>query len=186
MHWRLVLPFFALLIAIALGVWRIGEPQKDRSPDPRSPGEPASGSPSPRSGTSAPRSAAPAAAAPAPPSEAMVQQDGDAAYYADKYQGRQTASGAPFNQDDLTAASPSLPLGARALVIDQENGRSVEVTINDRGPGIEGRVIDLSRKAAEQLGFKTQGVAPVHIEVRPSRQPTRELADEVQRQAGSP
>jgi rare lipoprotein A len=115
----------------------------------------------------------------------VLRQEGDASYYAEKYQGQKTASGERFNQDELTAASRMFPLGARATVVDRLNGRSVEVTINDRGPNVEGRVLDLSRRAAEQLGMTAEGVVPVHIEARPSQQPTPELAEEVSQKARS-
>lgn len=72
-----------------------------------------------------------------------------------------TASGAMMNPDKLTAAHRSLPFGTKLKVTNKDNGRSVTVTINDRGPFIKGRVIDLSRAAAERLGFKNDGVAPV-------------------------
>jgi rare lipoprotein A len=117
--------------------------------------------------------------------EPVLRQDGAASYYAEKYQGKKTASGERFDQDELTAASPILPIGARATIVDQSNGRSVEVTINDRGPNVEGRIVDLSRRAAEQLGMKEQGVVPVHVEAHPSQQPTPELAEKVAQQARS-
>jgi peptidoglycan lytic transglycosylase len=117
--------------------------------------------------------------------EPVLRRDGAASYYAEKYQGKKTASGEPFNKDDLTAASPILPMGARATVVDQLNGRSVEVTVNDRGPNVEGRIIDLSKRAAEQLGMTEQGVIPVHVEAHPSQQPTPELAQKVAQQARS-
>lgn len=72
-----------------------------------------------------------------------------------------TASGAMMNPNAMTAAHRSLPFGTKLTVTNKRNGRSVKVTINDRGPFIKGRVIDLSRAAAEKLGFKDKGVAPV-------------------------
>jgi rare lipoprotein A (peptidoglycan hydrolase) len=115
--------------------------------------------------------------------EPVLREEGRAAYYADKYQGRTTASGQEFNQNDLSAASRTLPLGARAKVVHRENGKSVDVTINDHGPNVDGRIIDLSKRAAEQLDMIEEGVAPVHVEARPSYQPTPELAGKVLREA---
>jgi rare lipoprotein A len=115
----------------------------------------------------------------APEREPVFEQDGEAAYYADKYQGRTTASGEPADQNDLKAASRTLPLGAHVTVTHRENGRSVSVVVNDRGPNVEGRVIDLSKEAARRLDMTHDGVAPVRIEARPSQQPTPELRDQV-------
>lgn len=83
---------------------------------------------------------------------------GMASYY---WQGTRTASGARFNPNGLTAAHRSLPFGTRVRVTNLNNGRSVTVTINDRGPFIKGRVIDLSRGAAQAVGMTASGVAPV-------------------------
>lgn len=87
---------------------------------------------------------------------------GLASYY---WQGTQTASGARFNPSAMTAAHRSLPFGTRVLVTNKSNGRSVTVTINDRGPFIKGRIIDLSSGAAGVIGMKGAGVAPVSITV---------------------
>jgi rare lipoprotein A len=87
---------------------------------------------------------------------------GMASYY---WQGQMTASGARFNPGGLTAAHRTLPFGTRVLVTNRNNGRSVTVTINDRGPFIKGRIIDLSRGAASVIGMTGSGVAPVSITV---------------------
>lgn len=87
---------------------------------------------------------------------------GMASYY---WQGQRTASGAAFNPDGLTAAHRTLPFGTRVRVTHAGNGRSVDVIINDRGPFIGGRVIDLSRGAARVIGMTGQGVASVRMEV---------------------
>ena len=81
------------------------------------------------------------------------QQVGKASWYGPGFHGKRTASGQRFNQDALTAAHPRLPLGSRAKVTNLHNGREVEVTINDRGPHGGGRIIDLSRAAARELGM---------------------------------
>jgi rare lipoprotein A len=87
---------------------------------------------------------------------------GMASYY---WQGQMTASGARFNPSALTAAHRSLPFGTRVRVTNRSNGRSVVVTINDRGPFIGGRIIDLSRAAAQAISMTGQGVAAVSLEI---------------------
>jgi len=89
---------------------------------------------------------------------------GSASWYGPGLEGRPTASGRPFDPRALTAAHPALPLGTKAVVTDLANGRSVEVEIDDRGPYVPGRVIDLSLAAAERLGMVEAGVAPVLVE----------------------
>jgi rare lipoprotein A len=89
---------------------------------------------------------------------------GDASYYSDKLAGRPTASGEPYAPKALTAAHRTLPFGTIVLV-EREDGRKVEVRINDRGPFKGGRVIDLSRRAAEELGMIREGVVPVVVRV---------------------
>ena len=92
------------------------------------------------------------------------KQVGEASWYGPGFQGRETASGETFDQKAMTAAHPSLPLGSKAQVTNLENGKSVEVIINDRGPDAKGRAIDLSGGAANQLDMKEQGTAQVKIE----------------------
>ncbi|HWG79442.1 MAG TPA: septal ring lytic transglycosylase RlpA family protein [Stellaceae bacterium] len=92
-------------------------------------------------------------------------QVGVASWYGDRFKRRPTASGEPFDPKDITAAHRTLPLGTIARVTNLANGRSILVRINDRGPYAQGRVIDLSRSAAAQLGMKQDGVAQVRIEV---------------------
>src|SRR5204863_5501486 len=84
-----------------------------------------------------------------------VGETGIASVYGDRLQGRATASGEPYARDALTAAHRTLPLGSRARVTNLKNNRSVIVRINDRGPHIAGRILDLSRGAAKQLGVRT-------------------------------
>jgi rare lipoprotein A len=108
-------------------------------------------------------------------SEPLVEQHGIASYYADRFHGQKTANGEIFRQDRLTAASRDLPLGTMVTVTNEENGKSVNVKVNDRGPYVGGRVIDLSKTAAARIGIKEQGIAPVKVEARPSSQPTPEL-----------
>lgn len=94
----------------------------------------------------------------------VVEQLGEASFYGDGFHGKKTASGERFDQNDLTAAHPSLPLGTNATVTNLETGNSVDVKINDRGPHAKGRDIDLSKGAAKELGMTKDGVAPVKIE----------------------
>ncbi len=90
---------------------------------------------------------------------------GVASFYGGRFHGRLTASGTPFNQNGMTAAHRSLPFGTRVRVTHLGNGRSVEVRINDRGPFVGGRIIDLSHGAAGVIGMHSQGVARVKVTV---------------------
>jgi peptidoglycan lytic transglycosylase len=92
-------------------------------------------------------------------------QLGTASWYGKFFQGRTTASGVPFDENQLTCAHRTLPLGSVLRVTNLENHRSVIVTVNDRGPVPESRVIDLSHAAADALGFSGQGLAPVKVEL---------------------
>ncbi|WP_089724203.1 septal ring lytic transglycosylase RlpA family protein [Candidatus Thiosymbion oneisti] len=88
-----------------------------------------------------------------------------ASYYGGRFHGRMTASGEIFNQWTRSAAHKSLPLGAKVRVTKLSDGRSIVVRINDRGPFVKGRIIDLSRKAAQDLGIIKHGLAKVKVEV---------------------
>lgn len=90
--------------------------------------------------------------------------EGTASYYGKAHHGKRTASGERFNQNALTAAHRTLPFGTRVKVTNLANGRSVIVRINDRGPFGRGRIIDVSRKAAEQLNMLRTGTARVRLE----------------------
>src|SRR5260370_35862514 len=103
---------------------------------------------------------------PAPPSPAARSSIiGLASWYGPGFNGKHTSSGEIYDQDDLTAACTTLPLGTMALVTNLQNGRKVEVRINDRGPFAKGRKIDLSRRAAAALGILDPGTARVRSEV---------------------
>jgi rare lipoprotein A len=91
--------------------------------------------------------------------------DGQASYYADRYHGRTTASGETFDVDALTAAHKSLAFGTVVRVTNLNNGKSVTVRINDRGPYVDGRVIDLSPAAARKIDMIHDGVVPVKLHV---------------------
>ena len=101
----------------------------------------------------------------APKIARLTAESGVASFYGEKYQGRPTASGELFNWHQLTAAHPSLPFGTLVKVTNLENNRSVIVRVNDRGPFIAGRVIDLSQSAAGQLQMMQKGLARVQIEM---------------------
>lgn len=92
-------------------------------------------------------------------------QTGKASFYADKFEGNPTASGEKYKHSKLTAAHKTLPFGTRVRVTNLSNNESVEVVINDRGPYVENRIIDLSKSAAEKLGFVNQGLADIRLEV---------------------
>jgi rare lipoprotein A len=89
---------------------------------------------------------------------------GDASYYASKFQGRPTANGERFDNGKLTAAHRTLPFGTRIRVTNLYNGRSVTVRVNDRGPFVKGRVIDLSQAAARRIDMVRAGVVQVRLE----------------------
>ena len=92
-------------------------------------------------------------------------QTGKASFYADKFEGSLTASGEKYRHSKLTAAHKTLPFGTKIRVTNQANQLSVEVIVNDRGPYVENRIVDLSRSAAERLGFINQRLAEVTLEV---------------------
>ncbi|HEY6098258.1 MAG TPA: septal ring lytic transglycosylase RlpA family protein [Anaeromyxobacter sp.] len=89
---------------------------------------------------------------------------GIASFYAERFNGRRTASGARYDMNAFTCAHPSAPFGARLRVTEIESGRTVVVTVNDRGPFAHGRVVDLSLAAARALRIVERGLAKVRIE----------------------
>lgn len=113
-------------------------------------------------GCATPRAGVPV---PLPAAVPGAVQTGEASWYGKPHHGRRTASGDIYNMHRLTAAHPALPLGTRVLVTNLKNGRSVEVRVNDRGPVVAGRVIDLSYAAARELDAVWDGVIPVHVRV---------------------
>ena len=107
---------------------------------------------------------------PGPPAKPRATvHTGKASWYGDAHHGKKTASGEIYDMAELTAAHRSLPLGTRVRVTNVENGRSVVVRINDRGPFVPGRIIDLSRAAARELVDGAAGVFTVRIEVLEER-----------------
>ena len=95
----------------------------------------------------------------------MDAQEGEASYYADSLAGNKTASGEPYDKDALTAAHRSLSFGTKVKVTSLKTGKSVEGVINDRGPHAKGRIIDLSRAAAQAIGLIDDGHGKVKLEV---------------------
>jgi rare lipoprotein A len=110
------------------------------------------------------------------PEGTKVEQVGNASWYGAAQNGKETASGDTFDQNKLTAASKTLPLGSTAVVTNMETGKSVKVTINDRGPYAKGRKIDLSRAAAQQIGMTKKGVTKVKIQTTTRPKPTGKKA----------
>lgn len=90
---------------------------------------------------------------------------GIASYYHDKFHGRKTASGKLYNKNEMTCAHKTLPFGTKLHVINAHNDKDVIVTVTDRGPFIKGRVIDLSRAAAKELGFIDKGLQRIYYKI---------------------
>ena len=95
---------------------------------------------------------------------AKITQSGKASYYSNKFNGRKTASGEIFRNSKKIAAHRTLPFGTKVKVTSLKTGRSVKVRIADRGPFVQGRIIDLSRKAARKIGILDEGVGSVKIQ----------------------
>ena len=99
-----------------------------------------------------------------PKEEPGYVREGRASWYGPNFHGRTTANGEIFDQNHLSAAHPTFPLPSYARVTNKANGRTVVVRVNDRGPYSHKRIIDMSKRAAEMLGFKQQGTADVRVE----------------------
>ena len=97
--------------------------------------------------------------------EAEYFQNGVASFYGEKWNGRRTANGEIFNTYELTAAHKTLPFGTKVRVTNEANGKSVVVRINDRGPFVKGRIIDLSTAAFASIGSTDSGIAKVKLEI---------------------
>ena len=159
----------ALLLLVALEAGCVPAPvyRSDPAARPRSGAAPARQTP-PRQASPPTVQTTTANAHPVDPtsvSTANAYQVGVASYYGKKFHGRKTANGEVFNMYKLTAAHRVLPLGTIAKVTSLENGRWVVVKVNDRGPFIEGRILDLSFAAALELEMVTQGTAKIMIEI---------------------
>ncbi|MFI5253487.1 MAG: septal ring lytic transglycosylase RlpA family protein [Bacteroidota bacterium] len=92
-------------------------------------------------------------------------EEGNASYYADEFNGHTTSNGETFNKDDLTAAHRTLPFNTTVKVTNLTNAKSIVVRINDRGPFVDDRIIDLSYEAAKRIGLILKGTARVRLEV---------------------
>ena len=97
--------------------------------------------------------------------QVAYSQVGLASWYGKPFHGRTTASGERYDMHALTAAHRTLAFGTRVRVVNLKNGKSVVVRINDRGPFVKGRIVDLSRRAADQLAFRQDGITNVRVEV---------------------
>ncbi len=95
----------------------------------------------------------------------VYPQYGNASWYGKSFQGKKTASGERFDQHSFTGAHRSLPFGTLVRVINLRNGKDVVITVNDRGPFIRGRIIDISRAAASSIGILSRGVTRVRVEI---------------------
>ena len=151
---------------------QIGNPSSDTPPMHASPSEipPIDTVSPPRETEQAP----PIASIPAP-SQPTMMETGMASWYGPKFHGKLTASGEVFNQEKLTAAHRTLPWGSRVKVTNLDNGKSVDVRINDRGPFGKGRIIDVSRAAARALGMVGRGITTVRVEWLSDSEKTNEL-----------
>ena len=98
-----------------------------------------------------------------------ITESGQASYYGVKFDGKKTASGEVFHQSELTAAHKTLPFGTKVQVKNLATGKTVKVRINDRGPYVAGRIIDLSTEAASRIGLISQGVGKVQIKYKKKR-----------------
>jgi len=100
-----------------------------------------------------------------PQADEDYDETGEASWYGPNFHGRPTANGETFDMNAVSAAHPTLPLPSRVRVTNLENGRALIVRVNDRGPFARGRIIDLSRRAAQLLGFAQNGTARVRVQL---------------------
>jgi len=99
-----------------------------------------------------------------PKEDPNYDETGIGSWYGDQFHGKTTANGEAFDMNEVTAAHPTLPLPSLVRVTNLENGRSIVVRVNDRGPYVNGRIIDLSRRSAQLLGYDRQGTAKVRVQ----------------------
>lgn len=111
-----------------------------------------------------------------PPHTGVTIQRGEASWYGPGLHGKKTASGDRFDQTELTAAHQSFPLGSKVKVTNLKNGKTTQVDITDRGPFVQGRIIDVSKAAAEKLGMIGPGTVPVEIELLSGSERAKEAA----------
>lgn len=105
-----------------------------------------------------------------PQYDPSYDETGVASWYGEPFHGERTANGAIYDMNALSAAHKTLPMPSRVRVTNLENGRAIVLTVNDRGPFVHGRIIDLSRRAAQLLGFEAQGTAKVRVQMLPSKE----------------
>ncbi len=117
-----------------------------------------------------------------PAADYVYSTSGIASWYGAEFDGRPTANGETFDMNGVTAAHKTLPLPSVVRVTNLENGRSIIVRVNDRGPFVHGRIIDLSRRGAQLLGFERAGTAKVRVEIMPDE--SRQLAVSLPRAPG--
>ena len=98
-----------------------------------------------------------------------ITETGNTSYYADKFVHKPMANGKKFSQHKLTAAHKTLPLGTKVTVINLTNHKRVKVRITDRGPFVQGRIIDLSKKAAKRISMIDEGVVQVELKYKKKR-----------------
>jgi len=115
-----------------------------------------------------------------------IKERGMASWYGEQFHGKQAANGEIFDMGALTAAHRTLPLGSMIRVTNLTNGKHVRVRINDRGPYVNGRILDLSLAAADRLGMVHGGVSVIQLEVIGDRRPDFMLAAEESDQSVSP
>jgi len=118
-------------------------------------------------------------------SKPLHKEIGEASWYGPGFHGQETANGETFNQNKMTAAHPTLPMGTKAKVTNLENGKKVEVTINDRGPYADNRVIDLSHAAAKKIDMVGDGKTKVKIETKSVKKKVSKTKKRVKRSASS-
>ncbi len=160
---RVVLEWPALVLLLALGCACASHKPVARRPPQPPPGPTTGGAPT--TGGGAPRPEPPGGKTGAPARVTGYPQEGLASWYGIPYHGRRAANGEIYDMYKLTAAHRTLPFDALVRVTNLKNGRSVEVRINDRGPFVEGRLIDLSLGAARAIDMVALGVAPVRLEL---------------------
>ncbi len=117
---------------------------------------------------------------------AQSEEFGVASYYADAFDGRKTASAEVYNKNGMTAAHKELPFGTMIRVTRLDNNRSVVVRVNDRGPFISGRIVELSKAAAQKIGLIRDGIAEVKVEVVEKREPQEEMTAKAAEPAAAP
>ena len=154
----------AAFITVLVGLAVTGCATTQRETTPREAAIPPA--PPPSRPTPPPRTESPRRTEPAPkPPAGSATQEGKASWYGNAHHGKKTASGETYDMNALTAAHRTLPLGTRVQVTNTENGRSVVVRINDRGPFRDSRIIDLSRAAAREIGVTGAGLFNVRLDV---------------------